>query len=65
LQVARVAARDHLTEAEVAAIMRTQATREERLRLADDVVLNDGDADTLDARVDALHAHYLELAAAR
>lgn len=64
LQTARVAARDHLTEAEVAAIMRTQATRDERLRLADDVVLNDGDAAALDARVDALHAHYLELAAA-
>ena len=63
LQVARVRARDHLTEAEVAAIMRTQATREARLRIADDVIINEGDTAALAARVDELHTMYLQLAA--
>lgn len=65
LQVARVRARDHLTEAEVAAIMRTQASREARLRIADDVVVNDGDTASLAGRVDELHNMYLQLAAAK
>lgn len=65
LQVARVRARDHLTEAEVAAIMRTQASREARLRIADDVVVNDGDTASLAGRVDELHEMYLQLAAAK
>ncbi|MBK8959154.1 MAG: dephospho-CoA kinase [Proteobacteria bacterium] len=65
LQVERVRARDHLTEAEVAAIMRTQASREARLRIADDVVVNDGDTASLAGRVDELHEMYLQLAAAK
>ncbi len=65
LQVERVRARDHLTEAEVAAIMRTQASREARLRIADDVVVNDGDTASLAGRVDELHKMYLQLAAAK
>lgn len=63
LQIARVMARDHLTEPEVIAIMRTQATREQRRALADDIITNDGDAATLAERVDELHRRYLELAA--
>lgn len=63
LQVSRVMARDHLTEPEVIAIMRTQATREQRRALADDIIMNDGDAATLTERVDELHRRYLELAA--
>ncbi len=65
LQIERVRARDHLTEAEVAAIMRTQASREARLRIADDVVVNDGDTPSLAGRVDELHNMYLQLAAAK
>lgn len=65
LQIERVRARDHLTEAEVAAIMRTQASREARLRIADDVVMNDGDTSSLAGRVDELHEMYLQLAAAK
>ena len=65
LQMERVRARDHLTEAEVAAIMRTQASREARLRIADDVVVNDGDTASLAGRVDELHNMYLQLAAAK
>lgn len=65
LQMERVRARNHLTEAEVAAIMRTQASREARLRIADDVVVNDGDTASLAGRVDELHNMYLQLAAAK
>ncbi len=63
LQIERVRARDHLTAADVAAIMRTQASRQARLHIADDVVVNDGDTAALAGRVDELHAMYLQLAA--
>lgn len=63
LQIMRVRQRDHLTEPEVIAIMRTQASRADRLRIADDVVVNDGDSPALTRRVDELHEMYKELAA--
>jgi len=61
-QVARVVRRSQLTPADVAAIMANQASREERLRHADDIVRNDGDLATLRASVEALHQKYLEKA---
>ena len=61
-QVARVVRRSQLTPAAVAAIMASQASREERLRHADDIVRNDGDLATLRASVEALHQKYLEKA---
>jgi len=65
VQIARVIARDKLTAQEVRAIMRTQATRQERLDMADDVVVNATDLATVQAQVEALHAKYLALAASR
>lgn len=62
LQVARTMARDDNDEAQVRAIMAAQASREARLARADDVIVNDADLDTLDARVAELHERYLELA---
>ena len=62
-QVSRVMARSRLSEGEVRAIMETQATRDERLAAADDVVLNDGEIDSLRLRVDDLHREYLRLVA--
>jgi dephospho-CoA kinase len=62
VQISRVMARDHLTAEEVAAIMRTQATREERLAKADDVVTNSTDLEAIRAQVRHLHARYLDLA---
>ena len=61
-QVARVVRRSQLTPAAVAAIMANQASREERLHHADDIVRNDGDLATLRASVEALHQKYLEKA---
>lgn len=63
LQVERVTARDDLTPSEVAAIMRTQASREQRLAIADDIVVNDGDDERLDQDIARLHQTYLQHAA--
>jgi dephospho-CoA kinase len=62
LQVSRTMARDNNDEAQVRAIMAAQTSREARLQKADDVIVNDSDLDTLDARVEALHRVYLDLA---
>lgn len=63
LQIQRVMARNGLSVAEVEAIMAAQATREQRLAVADDVVVNDAGFDTLRAQVEALHRKYLLLLA--
>ena len=63
-QVARVMARNNLSESQVRAIMAAQVTREQRLAGADDVVLNDDGIDALRPQVERLHAFYL-LEAAR
>jgi dephospho-CoA kinase len=60
VQLARLGRRDNLTAEEAEAIMQTQASREERLRLADDVIVNTADIGTLKAQVSALHARYLQ-----
>jgi len=59
VQIARVMARNGLAEAQVRAIMATQATRDQRLAAADDVITNDGGIDTLRPQVARLHAEYL------
>ena len=64
-QVSRVVARNGLAEAEVRRILAAQASRAQRLAVADDVVRNDHDPQALVAQVDALHARYLALAAGR
>lgn len=56
-QIARVQARSGLTLETIERIMAAQATREERLAVADDVVLNDGNTslDELERRARSLH----------
>jgi dephospho-CoA kinase len=61
-QVARVRARAGLSENEVRAIMRTQATRAERVAAADDVIDNGGSREALRKQVGALHQKYLQFA---
>jgi dephospho-CoA kinase len=61
-QVARVGARSRLAPDEVRAIMRSQASRAERLAAADDVIDNGGGLDALRAQVESLHVKYLALA---
>ena len=61
LQISRVMARNRLAEAEVRAIMATQASRGERLAVADDVITNDHDLANLEKQVGELHRKYLQL----
>ena len=61
VQIARTMARSALSEEQVRAIMRTQATREQRLAAADDIIDNNGDLEQLRLQVQALHARYLEM----
>ena len=61
LQISRVMARNGLAEAEVRAIMVTQASRAERLAVADDVIANDDDLANLEKQVGELHRKYLQL----
>ena len=58
-QVARVMARNGLSENQVRAIMANQVTRAERLAAADDVIDNDGGLAALAPQIAALHRIYL------
>jgi len=62
LQVGRVMARDHIDRGQAEAILAYQATRRQRLALADDVIDNSGKPEDLDPQVEALHRKYLEMA---
>lgn len=59
LQIERVMARSGISRAEVEAILAAQATRQQRLAIADDVVNNDGERTFLDRQVSDLHQKYL------
>ncbi|HEY1027187.1 MAG TPA: dephospho-CoA kinase [Pseudomonas sp.] len=61
VQLERTVARDQSSEEQVRAIMQVQASREERLRHAHDVLVNDRDMAWLDAEVERLHNFYLTL----
>jgi len=55
LQIARVMQRSNLGRSEIEQIMRKQVTREDRLAVADTILLNDGSLDKLIPQIDALH----------
>ena len=61
-QIARVAARSHMTPAEVRAIMATQSSREARLATADDVIDNSGAPEAILRQVAQLDRRYRVLA---
>lgn len=61
-QIARVMARSALARDEVETIMRRQASRQQRLAAADDVIFNDGAPEELDAHVARLESAYRALA---
>lgn len=60
-QLSRLAARDEVSAEEAKAALAAQASREQRLAFADDVISNDGSLQDLEARVEQLHQGYLEL----
>jgi dephospho-CoA kinase len=61
LQYQRAQQRDHLSPAQLDAILQTQIAREQRLPQADDVIVNDGDLEKLKQAVIKLHKRYLQL----
>ncbi|KFE56763.1 dephospho-CoA kinase [Pseudomonas syringae] len=61
LQVERTMLRDNSSQEQVQAILKAQASREERLSRADDVLVNDRDHAWLKSEVERLHHFYLTL----
>ncbi len=61
LQIQRTLKRDNTSEEQVHAILKVQASREDRLRHADDVLTNDRDLEALKTEVERLHDFYLTL----
>ncbi|MBB4818643.1 dephospho-CoA kinase [Pseudomonas alcaligenes] len=61
VQIQRTMARDKVSEEQVGAILKAQASREKRLEAADDVLVNDRDLEWLQREVERLHAFYLTL----
>jgi len=64
LQVQRLALRDGVSREQAEAALNAQATRAERLAIADDVIQNSGRVDELKQQVRALHEKYVRLATA-
>ncbi len=64
-QIQRLLARDTESEEQARRMVAAQASREQRLAIADDVIRNDGDLEQTRARVGALHTTYADLARRR
>lgn len=64
-QLQRAALRDLSNQQQIQAIMQAQATREQRLAVADDIIDNNGSTDELPEQVRQLHQRYLQLAKER
>lgn len=62
-QLARVRARPGLDDITARKILAAQATRQQRLVIADDVLLNEAPLEQIDLRVERLHQTYLRAAA--
>ena len=62
VQIERAIQRDGMTRELAAKMVASQTEREVRLRLADDVILNNGAVELVDDQVDRLHRRYLVMA---
>ncbi len=65
LQIERVKERDGLDESLIKRILATQATRQERIAQAHDLIVNTGDLSLLEKQVRDLHQNYLNLSRRR
>lgn len=65
LQVERLMRRDGTTRDAALRVLAAQSSREQRLAMAHDVIVNDGAEAALDSQVAVLHARYVELARSR
>lgn len=62
IQITRATRRDGASAASIVAIMQSQVTRSARLAKADDIIVNTGSLDELEAQVSILHQKYALLA---
>lgn len=62
MQLQRAVLRDQSNKQQIQAIMKAQATRAQRLEVADDIIDNNGATQDLPAQVSELHKAYLKLA---
>ena len=62
VQIERAMQRDGMNRELAEKMVASQTAREARLRLADDVILNDGAVEFVDEQVDRLHRRYLVMA---
>ena len=65
IQLARLQARDGATREQAERMLAAQATRQQRLVIADDVIRNDGDLENLRGQVEKLHGAYSNAASAQ
>jgi dephospho-CoA kinase len=61
VQISRTSKRDNQTKSDIENIVNKQATREQRLSIADDVIVNNGSLDLLRNEVLKMHNKYLEI----
>ncbi|MBX2886313.1 MAG: dephospho-CoA kinase [Granulosicoccus sp.] len=61
VQLERLTARDGSTEDEARRIINAQATRKQRLAVADDIIDNSGSQSETKAQIEKLHVRYVEL----
>ena len=61
VQISRTSKRDNQTKSDIENIVNKQATREQRLSIADDVIVNNGSLDLLRNEVLMIHKKYLEI----
>ena len=64
IQVERVMKRSSLTDVEVTNIMCTQASRQERLKVANDIIINNDDLPSLLKQVRIMHDKYIQISLA-
>lgn len=62
IQIQRVMERDNTSQQQAKAIIAAQMSRQEKQRLADDIIENSDTLETLYQNIDKLHAQYCELA---
>jgi dephospho-CoA kinase len=61
VQISRTSKRDNQVKSDIENIINKQATREQRLSIADDVIVNNGSLDLLRMEVLKIHKKYLEI----
>ncbi len=65
LQVERASRRDNSGKSDIEKIVNSQISRKERLKAADDIIVNDSDFSCLRSQVESLHQKYLEIASTK